>query len=73
MIIQENKELIRRQVEEVWNGHNLEKVDEFVGSDQLEEAIEHTKQFLTAFLDVRDSKQRFPVWGSLITNPGHSR
>jgi predicted ester cyclase len=52
MGIQDNKELIRRLIEEVWNGHKLEKLDEFVGGDLYDEATEHTQQFLTAFPDV---------------------
>jgi predicted ester cyclase len=52
MNIQENKELVRRYIEEVWNGHKLEKVQEFTGDDQLEEAVEHVQQFLAAFPDV---------------------
>ena len=30
MGIQDNKELIRRLIEEVWNGHKLEKLDESI-------------------------------------------
>lgn len=52
MNIQENKELVRRHVEEIWNRHNLEKVGEFVGGDLLGEGTEHIQQFLTAFPDV---------------------
>lgn len=52
MNIQENKELVRRYVEEVWNGHKLDKAEEFSGDDQLEESLEHIQQFLTAFPDV---------------------
>jgi predicted ester cyclase len=48
---QENKELVRRYNEEVWNGHNIEKMAEFVSEDMLEESIEHVRQFLTAFPD----------------------
>lgn len=49
---QENKDLLHRYVEEVWNRHNLEKVNEFTGDEQLDESIEHIRQFLTAFPDV---------------------
>ena len=51
----ENKELIRRYNEEIWNGHNLEKAREFIGDDLLEEAIEHIRQFLAAFPDAHVS------------------
>jgi predicted ester cyclase len=52
MSIHENKELVRRYNEEIWNGHDLEKASEFIGEDMLEESIEHVRQFLTAFPDV---------------------
>lgn len=51
----ENKELVRRYNEEVWNGHNLEKASLFIGDDILEEAIEHVRQFLIAFPDTHVS------------------
>jgi len=50
MGIQENKELVRRYNEEIWNRNNLEKFDEFVGGDV---PLEHVQQFLTAFSDVQ--------------------
>lgn len=52
MTVQDNKELVRRYNEEVWNNHNLEKASEFMDDDFLEETIEHVRQFLTAFPDV---------------------
>lgn len=52
MTIQENKELIRRYNEKIWNGHDLEKARDYLGGDQIDENIEHVKQFLTAFPDV---------------------
>jgi len=52
MTIHENKELVRRYNEEIWNGHDLEKASEFLGDDLLEVSIEHVRQFLTAFPDV---------------------
>lgn len=51
MTIQENKELVRRYNEEIWNRHKIEKMGEFVHDDLLEESIEHVRQFLTAFPD----------------------
>jgi len=51
--IHENKELIRRYNQEVWNEHRIEKVREYSGEEQLEESIEHVKQFLVAFPDVQ--------------------
>lgn len=53
MTIQENKELVRRYNEEIWNKHNLEKAREFMSDDLFEESIEHVRQFLTAFPDSR--------------------
>ena len=52
MSIQENKDLVSRFVDEVWNGHKPEKLGEFVSGDLLDEFTEHTQQFLTAFPDV---------------------
>ena len=53
MTVQENKALVRRLIEEVWNGHDPEKTGEFVGADLLaSEGAEHIQQFLTAFPDV---------------------
>lgn len=49
MSIQENKELVRRSIEEVWNGYKVEKISVHAGGDQLDESIEYVQQFLTAF------------------------
>ncbi len=51
MTIQENKDLVRRYNEEIWNEHKIEKVAEYVGGDILEESKEHVRQFLAAFPD----------------------
>lgn len=51
MSIQENKDLVRRSIEEIWNEHKLEKVAEYAGDDQIEESTEHVRQFLVAFPD----------------------
>ena len=51
MSIHENKELVRRYNEEIWNHHNMEKASEFMDDDFLKESIEHVQQFLTAFPD----------------------
>lgn len=48
-----NKELVRRLVEQVWNGHDAGALRDYVGPDLLEESAEHTAQFLDAFPDVR--------------------
>jgi len=52
MTIDENKELVRRYNEEIWNNRNLEKASEFMSDEFLEESLEHVRQFLTAFSDV---------------------
>jgi predicted ester cyclase len=52
MNVQDNKELVRRMVEQIWNEHNLESVGQFIGDDLLDEAIEHDRQFLAAFPDL---------------------
>lgn len=51
MTVEENKALVRRQVNAIWNDHDLESLAEYVGGDLLEESREHTEQFLTAFPD----------------------
>lgn len=51
MGVQENKELVRRQIEAVWNQHSFEKLAEFVSSDLIEEGAGHVEQFLAAFPD----------------------
>lgn len=53
MSLQESKRVVRDLVEEVWNKHRLDKVGVFVAGDLLDEAIEHTRQFLVAFPDVQ--------------------
>jgi len=52
MTLDENKELVRRYNEEIWNNRNLEKASEFMSDEFLEESLEHVRQFLTAFSDV---------------------
>lgn len=52
MNAQENKQLVHRMIEKVWNRHNLDKVSEFIGDELIAEALEHDQQFLAAFPDV---------------------
>jgi predicted ester cyclase len=73
MNIQANKELIRRYIEEVWNGHELEKTRDFVGGDLLDEAIEHNWQFLTAFPDVSISIEDLIAEGDKVVGRLHVR
>jgi predicted ester cyclase len=53
MNIQENKDLVRRYNQEIWNNHNLEKASEFMDGDFLAESIDHVRQFLAAFPDAQ--------------------
>lgn len=53
MSIEENKRAVRELVAEVWSKHQLEKVGEFIAGDLLDDAVEHTRQFLDAFPDVQ--------------------
>lgn len=50
MGIEENKDLVRRYNDEIWNKHNMEKFDDFASG---EESVDHVQQFLTAFPDVQ--------------------
>jgi predicted ester cyclase len=51
MTVQKNKELIHRYVEEVHNQQDLDIISEFVDEDDLEDGIDHLRQFFTAFPD----------------------
>jgi predicted ester cyclase len=51
MAIQENKDLIHRFVEEIYNQKNLDNYSDFVGEEILEQGIDHMQQFFTAFPD----------------------
>ena len=50
MGIEENKELVRRYNDEIWNKHNLDKFDDYASGA---ESADHVRQFLTAFADVQ--------------------
>ena len=50
MGIEENKELVRRYNDEIWNKHDLENFDDFVSGA---ESADHVRQFLAAFPDVQ--------------------
>ena len=39
MVIQDNKELVRRYVEEVFNRRNLAAIDEFVAADEIDHTL----------------------------------
>ena len=51
MTVQENKVLIRRFVEEVYNKQDLDILWEFVDEGISEDGVDHLHQFFTAFPD----------------------
>lgn len=51
MSVQENKELIRKYTEEVYNQQDLDRALDFVGGELAEQGIDHLEQFFTAFPD----------------------
>ena len=51
--IQENKDLIRRYAEEVYNKQSLDNYSDFISDDLPKEAFDHLRQFFTAFSDIR--------------------
>lgn len=51
MSVQENKDLIRRYVEEVYNQQDLDLAMDYVGGELKEAGTDHLKQFFTAFPD----------------------
>jgi predicted ester cyclase len=53
MTVQENKALIGRYVEEVYNKQNLDTYLEFVDEGISEDGADHLRQFLTAFPDAQ--------------------
>lgn len=52
MSVEDNKELVRREIEEVWMNRKVDALRDFVGPDLLQAATEHTQQFLDAFSDI---------------------
>ena len=52
MTAEENKELIRRYVKEVYNKQDLTNYSEFVSDEILDFGTEHLEQFFTAFTDL---------------------
>ncbi|MCL7453342.1 MAG: ester cyclase [Anaerolineae bacterium] len=66
MSLQENKRIVRELVEEVWSKHQLEKVGEFITGELLDEAVEHTRQFLGAFPDVQVTIQDLIAEGDKV-------
>lgn len=52
MSVEQNKEAVRRLVDEVWNSANLDALPEFVAPELVEESRLHTRQLLDAFSDL---------------------
>jgi predicted ester cyclase len=66
MSLEENKELVRRLIEEVWNEHRLERLSAFVGGDLLDESTQHTEQFFAAFPDVSVTIEQLIAEGDFV-------
>jgi predicted ester cyclase len=64
--LQQNKNVVRQLVDEVWNEHQLGGLGKFVDADLLAEATEHTRQFLTAFPDVEVTIQDLIAEGDKV-------
>jgi len=52
MSTEENKDLIRRYVKEIYNKQDLTNYSEFVSNELFDYGVEHLKQFFTAFTDL---------------------
>jgi predicted ester cyclase len=50
--IEANKDLVRREIHEIWIERKIDALARFIGDELLEEAREHTQQFLDAFSDI---------------------
>ena len=53
MSAEENKELVRRLVDELWNQHDAAAVDRFFGPGLREEVAGHYRQLLTGFPELQ--------------------
>lgn len=51
MSTEANKEMIRRQIEEVWNQHNASKIADFWGDETLAQITHTHEELITAFPD----------------------
>lgn len=52
MSTEQNVQLVQGYVDVVWRQRRIEDLPRFIGGDLLEEATEHTQQFLDAFSDI---------------------
>lgn len=53
MSVEENKNLVRRYNDEIWNEYKIEKFEQYAGGDILEESKDHVREFQNAFSDSR--------------------
>lgn len=51
MTAEENKELVRRYVKEIYNTKDLTNYADYVGGEILDFGVDHLEQFFTAFPD----------------------
>ncbi len=62
----ESKDVVRRLLEEVWNGRNVDAIDSFYHPEVAEEIREHHRQFLTAFPDMHTTVEELIAEGDLV-------
>jgi predicted ester cyclase len=62
----ENKALVRRLLEDVWNDRNIEAIDAYYHQDIAEEIRTHHRQFLIAFPDMRSTVEELVEEGDLV-------
>ena len=53
MSTDDNKQLVRDVIDQIWIKRRIEALPQFVGDDLLEDASAHTQQFLDAFSDIK--------------------
>jgi predicted ester cyclase len=62
----DNKDVVRRLLEEVWNGRNADAIDTYYHPDVVEEIREHHAQFLSAFPDMHTTVEELIAEGDLV-------
>lgn len=62
----DSKDVVRRLLEEVWNGRNVDAIDSFYHPGVAEEIREHHRQFLTAFPDMHTTVEELIAEGDLV-------
>jgi len=51
--IDDNKQLVRDVIDQIWIKRRIEALPQFFGDDLLEDVTAHTEQFLDAFSDIK--------------------